>query len=49
MASPNVGGHRKFQSFIERVAVDNRNGRLGEHRERLDQARIDAVLETDAE
>ena len=45
----NVGGHREFQTFVESVAVDDRDGRLREHGERFDQARIDGVVEADAE
>src|SRR5580704_19621886 len=45
----NVGGHRKFESFVEGVAVDDCHGRLREHGERLDQARINGFVEANAE
>ena len=44
-----IGGHRQFQAFIESVAVDDCDGRLREHGQRFHQARIDGVIEADAE
>ena len=47
----NVSGHRQFHPFVGGVAVDDRERRLGEHRERFDQLgrSIHVVVEAGAE
>src|SRR5262249_1265275 len=44
----NVRCHRKLKTLINRVTVDDCEGRLGQNRQRLDQLRADLRLEAPA-